>query len=45
VPRLSVAGQSLQVWGGKILNGWPLIVKNCGKLVRRFVLGQMAAPR
>jgi hypothetical protein len=45
VPRLSLAGQSLRVLGGKIANGWPLILRNCGKLVRRFVLGQMILPK
>jgi hypothetical protein len=37
VPLLSRAGQSLGIYGGKIVNGWPLIVRNVGPLFRRFV--------
>ena len=37
MPLLSRAGQSLGIYGGKIVNGWPLIVRNVGPLFRRFV--------
>jgi hypothetical protein len=40
VPRWSRAGQSLGVYGGKIANGWPLILRNIGPLMRRFVFGR-----
>jgi hypothetical protein len=36
VPRLSRAGQSMQVYSGKIRNGWPLILRNIFRLLRRF---------
>lgn len=36
VPRLSRAGQSMQVYSGKIRNGWPLILRNICTLLRRF---------
>ena len=36
VPRLSRAGQSMQVYSGKIRNGWPLIIRNVFKLLHRF---------
>jgi hypothetical protein len=45
VPALSRGGQSLQVWGGKIVNGWPLILRRSFALVRRFVFGRMPAPK
>jgi len=41
VPLLSRAGQSLGVWTGKIVNGWPLILRNCFALIERFALGRM----
>jgi hypothetical protein len=36
VPRLSRAGQSMQVYSGKIRNGWPLIIRNILTLLSRF---------
>jgi hypothetical protein len=36
VPRLSRAGQSMQVYSGKIRNGWPLIIRNVFTLLNRF---------
>jgi hypothetical protein len=40
VPLLSRAGQSLGVYAGKIVNGWPLIIRSLGPLLRRFVFGR-----
>jgi hypothetical protein len=40
VPLLSRAGQSLGVYAGKIVNGWPLILRSLGPLMRRFVLAR-----
>jgi len=40
VPLLSRAGQSLSVYGGKIVNGWPLILLSVGPLLRGFVFGR-----
>jgi hypothetical protein len=37
VPPLSRAVQSLGIYGGKIVNGWPLIIRSVGPLLRRFV--------
>lgn len=45
VPLPSLAAQSIRVWGGKIAHGWPIIFKNCFKLVQRFVLGRMPFPK
>jgi len=42
VPLGSRARQSLEVWGGKMINGWPLILRNLPQLFARFVLGQVA---
>jgi hypothetical protein len=36
VPALSRAGQSLQVYGGKLANGWPLVLRNALRLLWRF---------
>jgi hypothetical protein len=36
VPRLSRASQSMQVYSGKIRNGWPLIMRNIFTLLKRF---------
>ena len=36
VARLSLAGQSLEIYSGKIRNGLPLIIRNVFKLLRRF---------
>jgi hypothetical protein len=36
VPAFSRAGQSVQVYSGKIKNGWPLILRSAFKLMRRF---------
>jgi hypothetical protein len=36
VPGLSRAGQSMQVYAGKIRNGWPLIIRNTFRLLKRF---------
>jgi hypothetical protein len=41
VPASSLVAQSIQVWGGKLAHGWPLILTNSFKLIRRFVFGQM----
>jgi hypothetical protein len=41
VPLLSRAGQSLSVYGGKIVNGWPLILRSLGPLLRRFLVGRL----
>lgn len=41
VPVLERAAQSLGVWGGKIVNGWPLILRSSVALVERFVFGRM----
>ena len=38
VPPLSRAVQSLGIYGGKIVNGWPLIIRSVGPLLRRFVV-------
>jgi hypothetical protein len=43
VPVLSRTGQSFQVWGGKLVNGWPLVLRNAFALVERFVFGRMCA--
>lgn len=40
VPALSRASQSLQVYGGKIANGWPLILRKSFKLLWRFRPGR-----
>jgi hypothetical protein len=45
VPGLSRAGQSLGVYGGKIVNGWPLMVRSMGALMRRFVLDRFRSSR
>ena len=45
MPRLSLAGQSLRVYGGKIVNGWPLIVRSMGALMRRFVFDRFGGSR
>jgi hypothetical protein len=42
---LSRTAQSLQVWGGKIANGWPLILRSSRALVRRFIFGRMPAAK
>jgi hypothetical protein len=42
---LSRAGQSLGVYGGKIVNGWPLIVRSMGALMRRFVFDRFRGSR
>jgi hypothetical protein len=36
VPRLSLARQSLKVDGGKLRNGWPLVLRHSFRLLRRF---------
>jgi len=41
VPVLSRTGQSFQVWGGKLVNGWPLVLRNAFALVERFGFGRM----
>jgi hypothetical protein len=41
VPVFSRAAQSLKVWGGKIRNGWPSIIRHAPRLVARFVFGRM----
>jgi hypothetical protein len=41
VPALSRASQSLGVWSGKIINGWPLILRSSFALLGRFVFGRM----
>ena len=33
---LSRAGQSMQVYSGKIRHGWPLIIRNIFTLLSRF---------
>jgi hypothetical protein len=38
-------GQSLGVYGGKILHGWPLIVRSLGALMRRFVFNRLGGRR
>jgi hypothetical protein len=45
VPGLSRAGQSLGVYGGKIVNGWPLILRSMGALMQRFVLDRFRGSR
>jgi hypothetical protein len=45
VPRLSRAGQSLGVYGGKIVHGWPLIIRSMGALMRRFVFDRLGGSR
>jgi hypothetical protein len=35
----------MRVWGGKLANGWPLILRHWTRLVRRFIFGQMPAAR
>jgi len=42
---LSRAGQSLGVYGGKIVHGWPLIVRCVGALMRRFVFDRFGSAR
>jgi hypothetical protein len=41
VPLLSRAAQSLGVYGGKIVHGWPLIIRGMGPLLRRFVFSRL----
>ena len=41
VPQASLAAQSIRVWGGKLVHGWPLVLKNSFRLINRFVLGRM----
>lgn len=41
VPVLERAAQSVGVWSGKIVNGWPLILRSFVALVERFVFGRM----
>jgi len=41
VPAMDRATQSVGVWSGKIVNGWPLILRSCFALVGRFVFGRM----
>jgi hypothetical protein len=36
VARLSLARQSIGIYSGKIKNGWPLILRNILRLLRRF---------
>jgi hypothetical protein len=36
VPTLSRAGQSVEVYSGKIKNAWPLILRNTFRLLKRF---------
>jgi hypothetical protein len=45
VPRLSRAGQSLGVYGGKIVHGWPLIIRSMGALMRRFMFERVIGSR
>ena len=45
VPRMSRAQQSLAVWSGKVIHGWPLILRNSFALIQRFVLGRMPPAR
>lgn len=45
VPALSRAGQSLRVYSGKIANGWPLILRSMGALLRRFVFARIGGSR
>jgi len=42
---LSRAGQSLCVYSGKIVNGWPLILRSMGALMRRFVFDRFGSRR
>jgi len=42
---LSRAAQSLGVYGGKFVNGWPLIVRSLGALMRRFVFNRLGSSR
>jgi hypothetical protein len=37
VPALSLASQSLGIYGGKILHGWLFIIRSLGPLMRRFI--------
>lgn len=41
LPALERMAQSLGVWSGKIVNGWPLILRSSVALVQRFVFGRM----
>jgi hypothetical protein len=43
VPPLSRAVQSLGIYCGKIVNGWPLIIRSVGPLLRRFVFERFRA--
>jgi hypothetical protein len=36
VPGFSRAGQSLQVYAGKVAGGWPLIIRHSFRLLSRF---------
>ncbi|MBE3604698.1 hypothetical protein IMX07_13785 [bacterium] len=40
MPAASRAAQSLGVYAGKIANGWPLILRSLGALMRRFVFAR-----
>lgn len=40
VPLLSRTAQSLGVYGGKIVHGWPLILGSMRPLLRRFVFSR-----
>jgi hypothetical protein len=42
---LSRAAQSLGVYGGKIIHGWPLIIRSMGALMRRFVFDRFVGSR
>ncbi|HVN91538.1 MAG TPA: hypothetical protein VMT61_17110 [Candidatus Binataceae bacterium] len=41
MPATSRAAQSMRVWGGKVRNGWPSIIRNIPQLIGRFVFGRM----
>ena len=37
--------QSLGVYAGKLINGWPLVIRGIGPLLRRFVLERIGPGR
>jgi hypothetical protein len=42
VPAWSRADQSLRMYAGKIVNGWPLVLRNSFRLLWRFRPGRAA---
>jgi hypothetical protein len=45
VPLWSRTGQSIGVYGGKIIHGWPLILRGVVPLLHRFVFDRFRGSR